>query len=120
MALIANNVKMYAIGHQRYRYNGREGFYLQCVEDYPESEDQFGSSVQSIPTPYAESDKFKGVPMGLFEPAIIEFVPAIINRGGNSVLTAEKIVSITPYSQWFKSPVLPPSNQSKDISNKDK
>ena len=104
MALIKNTVKFYIIGHQRYRYNGREGFYLQCVEDYPVSDDMVGASVQSVSTPYSESEKLKGVLMGLFTPAIIEFVPATINRGGNAVLIAEEVISITPFVQWSKKP----------------
>ncbi len=113
MALIKNTVKFYIIGHQRYKYNGREGFYLQCVEDYPVSEDSVGSSVQSVSTPYSESLKLKGVPMGLFNPAIIEIVPATINRGGNTVLTAEEVISITPFSQWSKSSPVTPSAKDK-------
>lgn len=115
MALIKNTVKFYIIGHQRYKYNGREGFYLQCVEDYPVSDDMVGSSVQSVSTPYSESEKLKGVQMGIFTPAIIEFVPATINRGGNTVLIAEEIISITPYAQWFK-----PVKFSSDSASKDK
>lgn len=113
MALIKNTVKFYVIGHTRYKYNGREGFYLQCVEDYPVSDDSFGSSVQSAATPYSESDKLKGVPMGLFNPAIVEFVPATVNRGGNTVLIAEEVISITPYSVWNKT-------QSAPVLSKDK
>lgn len=104
MSLLKNTTKSLMIGWSRYKYNGREGFYLNCVEEYPVSADgdSIGCSQQSISTPYAESVKVQGVKMGLFEPAIVEFVPLSVSRGGNTVLTAAEIVSITPYSEWSK------------------
>lgn len=105
MALIKNTMTFFIIGHQRYKYNGREGFYLNCVDDYPPSDngDTVGCSQQSVFAPYSESKKIEGVQLGLFEPAMIEIVPSTISRKGTTVLVAESVIGIKPFSEWSKS-----------------
>ena len=109
MALIKNTMKMYIIGHQRFRFNGIESFKLHCIDDFEASEDSIGDSARLIVAPYSESEKLKGVKMGLFSPAVIEFVPTTRTTSNRTVLCAEEIISIKP----FIAPAAPPAPDAK-------
>lgn len=88
----------YIIGHNKYSYNGREGLYLNLVEDYEEgNKDQVGSFQSAVAAPYDEHTKLTGISMSVSEPAVIEFVGRRVNRQGNTVLVCDEIVKITPF-----------------------
>ena len=95
------------IGWNRYRYNGREGFYLNVIEDYkPDAEgDSGGSTQKSIQAPYAESKKIEGVPMSADAPAIIVFKASMQTRGRSDALVCDEILSIAPALSTAKAPL---------------
>lgn len=107
MSLLKSRVQYYLIGVGGYSYNGKEGLYLQCVENYQEGNDlQFGSRGINIQAKFADvrkiQDAVKPEEIGVFKPAIIEFVPLTVSRGGNEVMTAEEILQVIPFAEWNK------------------
>jgi len=87
------------IGWNRYKYNGREGFYLNLVEDYGDDAqgDSAGSTQKSVSAPYAESKKLEGVKMSIERPATIVFKGKMQTRGRSDALVCDEIVSVIPY-----------------------
>jgi hypothetical protein len=86
------------IGWNRYQYNGKEGFYLNLVEEYPEDDKNVGGCLQtSISAPYAESEKVKNIVMSLDAPATIVFKGRMQSRAGSVSLVCDEIISITPF-----------------------
>ena len=83
------------IGYSSYSYNGREGFYLNCIENYQSDDKSNSGSFQTgISANYEELHKLKGVPMSLEKPAIITFKGRVQNRGGVPTLLCDEIISI--------------------------
>lgn len=104
------------IGWNRYKFNGREGFYLNLVEDYGNDTegDSAGCTQKSVSAPYIESKKLEGVPMSLERPATIVFKGKMQTRGRSDALVCDEIVSVTPYKHVLSSiPPVPPKPEEK-------
>jgi hypothetical protein len=108
MSLLKSKVQYYLIGVGGYSYNGKEGLYLQCAENYPDGSDlQFGSRGMNVLAKFDDikklQDSLKGFEFGIFNPAIVEFVPLTVQRGGNEVMTCEEITQVIPFASWSRS-----------------
>lgn len=107
MSLLKSKIQYYLIGIGGYNYNGREGLYLQCVENYEEGNElSYGSRGANVQAKFEDikkiQDAVKASEIGLFKPAIIEFVPLTVQRGGNEVMTCEEVIQVTPFHVWHK------------------
>lgn len=93
------------IGFNSYNYNGKTGLFLHCVESYPADSQESGGSFQTaISAPYSELKKLfdmrgEKIPASLEAPATITFKGALQNRGGNTVLLCEEIISVVPQAR---------------------
>ena len=86
------------IGFSSYQYNGKEGFFLNVIEDYEMDDKQCGGSMQTaVSAPYEELSKVKGVSMSLAFPATIEFKGRFQSRGNTTTIICDEIVKITPF-----------------------
>jgi hypothetical protein len=86
------------VGWSRYQYNGREGFYLNVVEQHPQDDKNAAGSFQTaISAPYAESAKVTGVVMNLAAPATVELKCRMVSRAGSTSLVCDEITSVKPF-----------------------